>query len=138
MPRILAASSRLPLVQLEGLGNVVFLDLLERFADQGIDPGDARRSRRWTSRACRSSVRSSRSSSAVGVHHDHAFDGVPQLADVSRPCISQQHLAHGRSDRGDRLAVRGGELLEKVLDQERDVVAPLAQGGSLTLTTLRR
>ena len=115
----------------------MLFDFLERFSDQRIDAGGpvAPAAGRDGLKVFGQVVQVE---PAVGVDHDHAFDRVFQLADVARPGIGHQHLAHGRRDGRDRLAVRGGEFLEEVLDQERDVVAPLAQGGSLTLTTLRR
>ena len=52
---------------------------------------------------------------------------VLQLPHVARPGVAHQHLLRLGLDAFDRLAVLLGRLLEEVVDQQRDVLAALAQ-----------
>ena len=130
MPSSLAASSRLPPVRFKDLDDIVLFDLLEGLSDQGIDTSGPSL-RPLVVMAWRSSVRSSRSSRpsvSITIMLSIVFFNSRTLPGHE---YAIKHFADRRRDGRDGLAVRGGELLEKVLDQERDVVAPLAQGREL-------
>src|SRR5688572_23847736 len=57
----------------------------------------------------------------------HAFERVPQLADVARPAIADEPPHDFRRDLSRRGVLVGCNLLEEMLDQDRDVVDAIAQ-----------
>ena len=64
--------------------------------------------------------------------HDRPLDGVLQLAHVAGPVVALQRAPARRPRRPPpRRPVRGAVLAQEVLDQERDVLAPVAQGRDL-------
>ena len=123
--------------ELQGLGDVVLLDLLDRLADQGVDAGGpvAPAAGRGRLEVLGQVVDVEH---AVGVDHDHALDGVPQLADVARPRVRHQDLAHRRRDRRDRLPCEAANSLRKCSIKSGMSSRRSRSGGSLTLTTLSR
>src|SRR5215471_8485316 len=56
-----------------------------------------------------------------------SFDRVSQLAHVARPMVAEELLPRSTGNRTDTLVHRGGERLEKMLRQQQDVIAPLAE-----------
>src|SRR5262245_34505840 len=64
---------------------------------------------------------------AAVAHDGRALEAVAELAHIAGPRVRAQHAERRIVHRGDALVVLGAELLEKGLDQERDVVAALAQ-----------
>ena len=59
--------------------------------------------------------------------HDQTLDDVLQLADVARPRILRQRLHRIRRDAGDGRAVLRRKLRQEQVDQQRNVLAALAQ-----------
>ena len=75
----------------------------------------------------------------AGGENDAALDDVAQLADVARPGVAEQGLAHRRGKAGNGLAVLPGEEPQQVLGQGQDVVAAArAAAAAVTSITLRR
>ena len=60
-------------------------------------------------------------------HRDHAADLVGELPHVARPSIEHQVFERLVGDAQHRLLQLAPELLEEVLDQRRNLFAPLAQ-----------
>ena len=98
---------------------------LLRLLDRRLEVQDARRA----AGCCISLGRSLGVDHRALHHHHEPVDAVPQLADVPRPRVVAQD-PHRRP--GDLLGLaslpRAGPL-EEMLDEQGDVVAPLAQGG---------
>src|SRR5450759_3631337 len=63
----------------------------------------------------------------AGREHHGALDGVLELADVARPVGGLERFQHARLDAVDPLARALRVLADEMIDQQRDVVAPLAQ-----------
>ena len=131
MPSISAASSRLPPVNL----SVSAMNSLS-ISSSGLPTSDAMSARRllpaagrcpplgWLGKFRRQIVHVQH---AVEIDHDHAFDHVAQLAHVARPVVS--HQLHPRRGRHafDLLVMPLGELLDEVLDQQRNILRSLDQ-----------
>ena len=66
---------------------------------------------------------------AVVVGENHAaLDHVFQLADVARPRVVEQQLAAVVADAGDVFLIKRGVFFQKILNQQRNILAALAQG----------
>src|SRR5438093_9025272 len=63
----------------------------------------------------------------MGAEHDDALHRVLELADVARPVILDED-AHGLGRDLDLAAVLGVELGEEMIDEHRDLFAPLPKG----------
>ena len=63
----------------------------------------------------------------AGAQHDRALDHVLELADVARPVVVHQQVERVRRHLEHSAAVLLAVLLEEVLDEQRNVLAPLAQ-----------
>ena len=63
----------------------------------------------------------------AGREHDRALDGVLELAHVARPVGRLQRLEHAGLHAVDALAGALRVLRDEVIDEHRDVLAPLAQ-----------
>ena len=59
-----------------------------------------------------------------------ALDSVLQLADVARPLVAAESVERGRVDAQNAAARGGGVLLQKVIHQQRNVFAALAQAAA--------
>ena len=82
---------------------------------------------------CVLKIKSCSLSSGSCAYHHRALDRIFQFADVSHPRLLLQ-LVHGcRRDAGDALVHRQRELSYEVVDQHRNVVAPLAQWRQLNM-----
>ncbi len=64
-------------------------------------------------------------------HHHGALDNVLQLADIAVPRQRHQHLHGIGGDGGDSAAHPLGNLSDEEVDQQRNILAPLAQGRQL-------
>src|SRR4029077_16624397 len=64
---------------------------------------------------------------SVLVEDDHALNAVAQFANVSGPVVIVQELHGSWSDLGRLPALRLRELVEKGVDQEGQVLQPLAE-----------
>ena len=61
--------------------------------------------------------------------HDRPVDDVLELAHVSRPVVANERLQGPGRDRADVAIALAGDLAHEVLDEDRNVVAPLAERG---------
>ena len=147
MPRISAARVLLSPGLAQGLEDEEFLRLLDRAADtdhhrgrvrpvrwSGRGQGDGRRGRRGGRRALgtrrRRRPQTGRSITSMRdpAAHDHRpLHHVAQLPDVARPPCGAQRVQRLRCEAVEVLAVGGGELVQEVLGQQRNVLAALAQ-----------
>ncbi len=59
--------------------------------------------------------------------HDRAVDDIPQLADVAGPGVIQQALPGGDGKGQPRPAVLPPVMVQERIDQQKNVIAPLAQ-----------
>src|SRR5208282_5871092 len=67
----------------------------------------------------------------VGGKHNGALDDVLELAHIARPIVVHQELHRGVRETSRRLVVFAAELVEKALDELRDIFLALAEGRQL-------
>src|SRR5208283_3902343 len=117
--------------ELESLDDEVLLDGLERLAEQEIGGGGTLLAGGADGGGLNVLGQVVHVEHAVGIDHDHALDDVLELAHVSRPAILAKQFPHRGGDRADLPVVGGGELLEKMIDQEVHVLTSFAERGKL-------
>ena len=110
----------------EGFGDEEFFEFLERLADHGRERGGRTLGRRGRRR--RPVPRAGRRDPRGRRNRPPPCSRPRCEADGRCPANRMQAVfARGRRHAFDLLAVRGGELLDKIVDQDRDVLAPLAE-----------
>src|SRR5256886_6390038 len=121
---------RVPLRHLEGTQDRHALDLLER-ADGYLRGRDCRgRAGLGVSALERLGEVIERDLRPAG-HEHRALERILELTDVARPCVGEQPPVRLRLDPLDVAAVLGAVALEERADEERDVLAALAQRGDI-------
>jgi len=69
---------------------------------------------------------------------DRALDDVLKLADIPGPVVGSKQLERPSIDAPDLLASLLGKALNQILDEQRDVVGPVAERGNLDGKTFSR